>query len=80
MVRCVCQEFPETLTIDVAWSTLREAWVDDRYWLSVEELFLVSCYNGPEVKIYRHVLDAAGEDALEILDRGLLPPLDSPDT
>ena len=54
-------EFPQTLTIDVAWSRLREAWADDRYWLSVEELLLVGCYNGPEVSIYHHVSDVAGE-------------------
>ena len=73
-------EFPADLTVDVAWSTLRETWADERYWLSVEELFLVSCWNGPEVKIYRQVVDAAGTEALELLDRGLLPPLESPET
>ena len=46
----------------------------------MEELLLVGCYNGPEVKIYRHVFDAAGASAFENLDRGPLPPLNSPDT
>ena len=62
----------------MAWSILREAWLDDRYWLSVEEALLVSCWNGPEVEVYRQVVDAGGTDALELLERGLLPPLEAP--
>ena len=41
----------------------------------MEELLLIGCHIGPELKIYRHRIEAEGDDIFEALDRGLLPPL-----
>ena len=37
-------KFPNTMTDDIAWSTLRHAWSDDEYWLSMEELLFIGGY------------------------------------
>ena len=44
-------KFPNTLTDDMAWSTLRHAWADEQYWLSVEELLLIGGHVGPELNV-----------------------------
>ena len=68
-------KFPDTVTDDSAWSTLRHAWSDDKYWLSVEELLLIGGYIGPELKIYSHRIEPDGAPVFEALDRGQLPLL-----
>ena len=63
----------------MAWTILREAWLDEQYWLSVAELQLVSSWNGPEVEVYQQIIDAAGTESLELLARDPLPPLEAPE-
>ena len=71
-------KYPDALSDEIAWSTLRSAWSDEEYWLSVEELLLVSCHVGPDLQIYTHSWQPDGNGVFEPLDRGRLPPL-SPD-
>jgi hypothetical protein len=75
-IRCL-PRYPINLTQDIAWRALRETWNDSNYWLSVEELLLIGCYNGPQLKVYRHrILQEVGA-VFEELSRGSLPPLTS---
>ena len=71
--------FPATLTEATAWSVLRRAWRDDRYWLSVAELQLVGTWNGPEVEVYQQRVGDTGADTFQLLPRDQLPPLEAPE-
>jgi hypothetical protein len=67
--------YPETLTHEIGWNTLRHAWADDDYWLSVEDLLFIGSFIGPQLKIYRQRIISDGSAVFEPLDRGSLPPL-----
>ena len=71
--------YPDALSHEIAWSTLRCAWADEQYWLSVEELLLVGCHVGPDLQIYTRSLQPDGSGVFELLNRGLLPPVTVPD-
>ena len=65
-------------TDDIAWSTLRLAWADSDYWLRANELLLIGCHLGPEVKIYFHRTLSDGDDFFELIsERRKLPPLEA---
>ena len=66
--------YPNTLTEDMAWSTMRHAWADEQYWLSVEELYSLVVTSAPSSRFIGIALKQMVPlcSKLSIVDRCLL--------